>query len=147
MGIKEGKAMTSNDIFIPQDAGLDEVRKAFSADRFATEACGARITHAEYGHAVCEMEIGPHLFNAGGNVQGGAIFTLADFALAVACNIGEKATVSASSAIQFMNASRGSRLIAECRVDKSGRTLGFYTVDVTDDLGVPIAKMVATGFR
>ena len=38
-------------------------------------------------------------------------------------------------------------IIATCDADKSGRSLGFYTVDVVDDLGTPVARMTATCFR
>ena len=48
---------------------------------------------------------------------------------------------------EFMSGCRGVRLIATCDVDKSGRSLGFYTVSVTDDLGTPVARMTATCFR
>ena len=42
---------------------------------------------------------------------------------------------------------KGKKLIATCEVDKSGRSLGFYTVTVTDELGTAVAKMNATCFR
>ena len=62
--------------------------------------------------------------------MGGAIFTLADFALAIASNIGEEPSVAVSNTINFMSATKGSVLKATCDVDKSGRRLGFYTVNV-----------------
>lgn len=136
-----------------EDAVLDEncpiegVRELFANDRFATEACGCRVVEASRGHAVCEFDIADRHRNAQGGIMGGAIFTLADFALAVGCNIGENPTVSVSNAIEFMNAARGEKLIATCSVDKSGSSLGFYTVDVSDDLGTSVAKMTATCFR
>ena len=132
---------------IDENCPIEEVRTLFAGDRFATEACGCRVVEAARGHAVCEFDIADIHRNAMGNVMGGAIFTLADFALAIACNIGEEPTMGVSNSIQYFNATRGSKLIATCRADKSGRTLAFYTVDVEDDLGVPIAKMTATGFR
>jgi acyl-CoA thioesterase len=79
--------------------------------------------------------------------MGGAIFTLADFALAVACNVGEKPTMSVQSSIEYYNVARGARLIATAEADKSGRSLGFYTVDITDDVGTKVARMTATCFR
>lgn len=132
---------------IPEDIGLDEVREYFSEDKFATEAAGCTITEARRGHAVCEMALSPIHHNAQGGVMGGAIFTLADYALAIACNIGEEPTVSVSNTMEFMSAAKGARLIATCDVDKSGRKLGFYTVDVRDDLGRPVARMAATCYR
>ena len=85
--------------------------------------------------------------NATGNVMGGAIFTLADFALAIACNIGEPPSVSVSNTIEYFSATKGEKLIATCDVDKSGRRLGFYTVEITDNTGRRIAKMCATCAR
>lgn len=132
---------------VAADASLDEVRETFAHDLFATQACGCQIEEASYGHAVCSFEVAPVHKNASGGVMGGAIFTLADFALAVACNMGETPTVSVSNSIEFMSGCRGTRLIAHADVDKSGRSLGFYTVDITDELGTQVARMTATCFR
>ena len=41
------------------------------------------------GHSVCEMPIEDIHRNAMGNIMGGAIFTLADFALAIAGNVSQ----------------------------------------------------------
>ena len=126
---------------------IEEVRELFARDRFATEACGCRVVEASRGHAVCTFDITEGHRNAQGNVMGGAIFTLADFALAIGCNLGENPTVSVSNTIEYFSAAKGSALIATCDVDKSGRSLGFYTVKVEDDLGTPVAQMTATCFR
>ncbi|WP_165170945.1 MULTISPECIES: PaaI family thioesterase [unclassified Adlercreutzia] len=133
---------------IDENATLEELTAFFSGDKFATEAAGCRIVEARRGHAVCEMELvqGVH-FNAMGGVMGGAIFTLADFALAVACNVGEAPTVSVSNTIEFLSGAKGTKLIATCDADKSGRRLGFYTVEVVDDTGRKVAKMCATCAR
>lgn len=130
-----------------EDATLDEVRKAFANDHFATDACGCRVVEASRGHAVCEFDIDGRHRNGLGGVMGGAIFTVADFALAIACNVGENPTVSVSNTIEFLSAAKGSKLIATCDADKSGRALGFYTVDVRDDLGRHVARMTATCYR
>ncbi|OUO90815.1 thioesterase [Gordonibacter sp. An230] len=126
---------------------LTEIEAVFGKDRFATEAAGCRIVSAERGRAVAEMELSDIHRNAMGNVMGGAIFTLADFALAVCCNIGEEPTVSVDSSISFLRSTQGSRLIATAACDKPGRHLGFYTVAVEDDLSKPIARMTATCYR
>ncbi len=132
---------------LDENCPVEEVRKLFGNDRFATEACGCRVLEASRGHAVCAFDIAPVHLNAMGNVMGGAIFTLADFALAIACNIGENPTVAVSNTIEYLNSTKGSTLVATCDVDKSGRNLGFYTVEVKDDLDTPVAKMTATCFR
>lgn len=125
---------------------LEELNDYFGHDRFA-EHVGCRIVEGSVGHGVVELDIKDHHRNALGNVMGGAIFTLADFALALASNIGENPSVSISSAIDYFSASKGTRLIATCNADKSGRRLGFYTTDVTDDTGRRIARVTTTVFR
>ena len=52
-----------------------------------------------------------------------------------------------SNSIEFLASARGGRLIATCDADKSGRSLGFYTIDVADELGTKVARMTATCFR
>ncbi len=132
---------------LDENCPIEEVRELFGNDRFATEACGCRVLEASRGHAVCAFDIAPIHLNAMGNVMGGAIFTLADFALAIACNIGEDPTVAVNNTIEYLNSTKGSTLIATCDADKSGRNLGFYTIEVKDDLDTPVAKMTATCFR
>ncbi len=129
---------------LPEHPTIDQVRAYFADDKFATQAAGCRIAEAARGRAVCTMELAPVHYNAAGGVMGGALFTLADFALAVACNVDEPPTVSVSNTIEFLSSAKGTRLTATATCDKSGRSLGFYTVDVTDDTGRHIARMTAT---
>lgn len=132
---------------LPDNPALEEIEAVFANDRFATEAAGCRVVSGERGRAVCAMELADVHRNAMSNVMGGAIFTLADFALAIACNIGEEPTVSVDHTISFFRSTKGSRLTATAVCDKPGRNLGFYTVTVEDDLGKLIAKMTATCYR
>lgn len=132
---------------LSDDPTLEEIEAVFANDRFATETAGCRVVSGERGRAVCSMELADVHRNAMGNVMGGAIFTLADFALAICCNIGEEPTVSVDSSISFFRSTQGAALTATAVCDKPGRHLGFYTVTVEDDLGKQIAKMTATCYR
>lgn len=131
---------------LPENPTLDELNEFFARDRFATEA-GCRIVEGAAGRAVCELVLEDRHRNAMGNVMGGAVFTVADFALAVASNVGQPPSVSVNSSIDFLGAAKGERLIATCEADKLGRRLGFFTVKVTDDTGRPVARMTATVCR
>ncbi len=126
---------------------LDIVREFFARDVFASKTVGAQIEAAAKGEATCTLDITPAHRNAMGNVMGGAIFTLADYALAVACNIGENPTVGISNTIDYFAQPKGERLIAHATVDKSGRTVGFYVIEVTDELGTHVARMTAVCSR
>ena len=132
---------------LPDNPTRDQIEAVFANDRFATQAAGCRVVEGGRGRAVCEMELADIHRNAMGNVMGGAIFTLADFALAVCCNVGEAPTVSVDSSVSFFRATKGAKLTAVATCDKPGRHLGFYTVAVTDDLGKDIARMTATCYR
>ena len=125
---------------------MAELEDFFGRDRFA-EHIGCKIVEGSVGHGVAELTIADQPRNALGIVMGGAIFTLADFALAIASNVGVEPSVSINSSIDYYSASKGSKLIATCNVDKGGRRLGFYTTDITDDEGRRIARMTTTVFR
>ncbi len=128
---------------------IEEIRAYFARDEMATKCLGAHVDAVDPAthEAVVSMTIDDRHHNGHGFVMGGVIFSLADFALAVCSNVGQEPTASVSSAIQYMSRARGARLIATARADKSGRTLGFYTVDVTDELGTHVARMTATCMR
>ena len=126
---------------------LEDVQAFFKNDHWAYDHLGARVLEAGPGHAKVTCPVTDGVKNGFGGVMGGALFTLADYALAIACNVGEEPTVSVSNTMEFLSATKGQTLFAEAFADKSGRNLGFYTVDVTDELGTKVARMSATCFR
>ncbi len=126
-------------------ATLEELREFFQDDRYAAFS-GAQIDEAENGKAVCSMLIKPMHMNAGGVVQGGAIFTLADFAFAVASNAKGTLTVSLNNSISFLEAAKGSRLIARAVPVSDGNRIVVYQVSVWDDLGTHVAEMTVNGY-
>ncbi len=76
-------------------SALEEIRNRFKKDRFATEAAGIVIDHAEPGKAVCSLTLEEKHMNENNVPMGGAVFTLADFTCAIASNgYSEKKTVS-----------------------------------------------------
>lgn len=125
---------------------LEQIRSTFRQDRFATEAAGIEIEAVGENWARCSFVIEPKHRNAAGAVMGGAIFTLADFAFAVASNAGTMSTVSLASQITFLSAARGVRLIAEARCVKAGRTTCFYAIEIRDDLDNLVASVTTNGF-
>lgn len=125
---------------------LEELQKLYKNDRFATNA-GCKIVLADTDKVICEMPITQGVLNALGGVMGGAIFTLADLAFAVASNLNGVPSVAIESNIRFYAATKGTKLIATCKTDKDGRNLGHYTVEITDDLGKKIAGYTAVAFH
>lgn len=125
---------------------LEEVRKIFEGDRFATQN-GAVIDEIGDRSAVCSLSLTPSHRNAMGAVMGGVYFMLADFAFAVASNWENMGCVSLRSDISFLSGAKGERLIAKAECIKDGRTTACYRVDVTDDLGNLAATVTVTGYR
>lgn len=123
---------------------LEEVRKIFEGDRFATEN-GAVIEEIGDHSATCSLVLTPSHRNAMGAVMGGTYFMLADFAFAVAANWEKMGCVSLRADISFLGAARGEKLIARAVCIKDGRTTACYRVDVTDELGNLAATVTTTG--
>ena len=125
---------------------LEEVRKIFEGDRFATEN-GAVIEEIGHHSATCSLMIADSHRNAMGAVMGGTYFMLADFAFAVAANWEKMGCVSLRSDISFLGAAKGKKLIAKAVCVKDGRTTACYRVDVTDEYGSLAATVTATGYH
>ena len=125
---------------------LEEAREIFSKDLYATKQSGIQIEEVGEFYSKCSMPITENHRNAYGGVMGGCIYTLADFAFAVASNFDkENLTVSLVGQASFLNMSKGSILYAEAKLIKDGRTNCFYEISVYDDLGKDIAVVSFTG--
>lgn len=126
---------------------IEELQSRFQSDRFAVEVTGADIREAEPGRAVCVLALRPDHMNANHTPMGGAIFTLADFAFAVAANgFAERVTVSQHVSVTFLSPAKGQELQAEARCLKAGRTTCLYQVEVRDELGTYVAHAEVNGF-
>ena len=119
----------------------------FKNDLFAENA-GVVLLEVRKGYSKAKLEIKPEHLNAGARTQGGAIFTLADLALAAAANSHGTLAFSLSSTITFLRASGpGDTLFAEARERYIGRTTGYYQIDVTNQEGKLIATFESSVFR
>ena len=125
---------------------IENAREYFSKDRFATEN-GMVLEELDESHAVCSLVLSDRHRNAYGGVMGGAIFTLADFAFAALSNDRENVTVAQQVSINYLSASKGTRLVARASYRKNGRSSCVVNVDVTDDVGRDVAQFVGTGFK
>lgn len=125
---------------------LTKARAFFQGDRYATAVTGAEIEAVDDHYARCSLVLEDRHLNAGNAVQGGAIFTLADFAFAVATNDETTRVVSLANQITFHRQPKGKRLIAQARLEVSGRTTCFCVVEVCDELDTRVATMTVNGY-
>ncbi|BEH00043.1 phenylacetic acid degradation protein [Bacteroides sedimenti] len=119
----------------------------FKDDRFA-EQTGVKLVEIKPGYGKAMMKITEHHLNAGHTTQGGAIFTLADLALAAAANSHGNLALSLTSNIHFFRTSKpGDLLYAEARERFIHKRTAHYHVDITNQNGELIADLEATMYR
>ena len=125
---------------------IEEARDFFTNDRFAT-VNGMHLDGFTEEGCICSMEIREDHRNALGGVMGGVIYTLADFAFAIACNNDHRPTVGLDGSIHYLSPTKGFRLTARAVRVKNGRTTSVYNVTVTDDKGKEVALFTGTGYK
>ena len=125
---------------------MDTIKRFFKKDKFAQRA-NIELLSVSPGQARAKMTLHPHHLNGYGTVQGGAIFTLADFAFAAASNSHGNVAVAINVSITFMKAGTTGTLWAEAREVSKNFKLGSYTVEVKDDQGELIAVFQGLAYR
>jgi acyl-CoA thioesterase len=130
----------------PSTAGMEHIERYFKNDRFA-ERSNIELLAVSPGRARAKMTLHPHHLNGYRTVQGGAIFTLADFAFAAASNSHGTVAVAVNVSITFMKAAQAGILWAEAREISRNYKLGSYTVEVKDDQGDLIAVFQGLAYR
>jgi acyl-CoA thioesterase len=125
---------------------METIRQFIAGDHYAKRS-GIDLVSVSPGKAVAKMPVRPYHLNGHGTVQGGAIFTLADFAFAAAANSHGTLAVAINVGITFMKAAGMGTLKAEAREISVNPKLGTYTVDVKDDTGALIAIFQGLVYR
>ena len=99
-------------------------------DQFA-EDLGIHLIEARDGYAKVSMKVAEKHLNALDFTHGGALFSLADYAFAHACNFGDNVAVAAQVSTNFLKPSvEGDTLTAEAVRFSEGKTMGLYHVTV-----------------
>ena len=125
---------------------IETIKKFFKGDRLA-EYLGIELVEVSMGKAVARMEIREEHLNGIDTVHGGAIFTLADFAFAVAANSHGRVTVAINVSISFMKASTKGTLTAVANEISLNPKIATYTVNICNDDGELIAIFQGLAYR
>jgi len=115
-------------------------------DRFA-RLVGIRLVEAAPGLAVAELELKEEHLNGVDRVQGGVVFTLADYAFAAASNAEGFPTVGVNVNISFFRAPKGPVIRALAREIQAGKRICGYQVDVLDADDSMVASFAGMGYR
>jgi acyl-CoA thioesterase len=129
---------------------LEEIRKFFEGDKYATEATGIVIEKAEKGHSVVFLDPDSRHLNAVGGLMGAVYYTMADFAFAVAENCeleSDTVTVTQAAQMNLMRSWHGGRITCTADIVKDGRSICVYEVKAFDKDGKELALMIFNGFK
>jgi len=107
-------------------------------DRMA-QLLGMEVLDVGPGHAKVRMQISERIFNAADMVHGGAIFSLADYAFALAANAGEEIGIAISATMHYIHPAKQGFLYAECCEVSRNKRMGTYAATVTNDAGQTMA--------
>jgi acyl-CoA thioesterase len=122
------------------------VPRLMARDRFAG-LIGAKLVEVREGYARARMRLRPDHLNGVAVVQGGAIFTLADFAFAAASNSHGNVAVALDVSITFARAATKGVLTAEAVEESLTRRTSVCNVRVTNGDGELVALFRGTAFR
>jgi acyl-CoA thioesterase len=117
-----------------------------AGDRWAA-AAGARLDEVREGYARATMRLREDHLNGVAVAQGGAVFTLADFAFAAAANSHGTVAVALDTSITFARAATKGVLTAEALEESLSRRTSVCNVRVTDGEGTIVALFRGTAFR
>ena len=120
-------------------------KRVVDNDRFASYI-GAELVEVEPGYALARLEVQDHHLNGADLVQGGVLFTLADFAFAAASNEAGRLTLGINTSMSFVKAAQGKVITAEAKKISATSRLCNYTVSVYDENKELAAQMMATGY-
>jgi len=122
------------------------VKEFFKGDRYATLS-GIELLTVEPGRAKARMEIREMHLNTVNVVQGGAIFTLADYAFAAAVNAYGNLAMSIETSIRYFKGIGEGVLFADAQMVHIHKRLATFEVRVTNEQGELIALFTATAYR
>lgn len=124
---------------------LEKLEQILKNDRFA-QSNEIRLVSVGKGKAQAEMQVSDKHLNGVNIIQGGALFTLADFTFAAASNSHGRIAVASNASISFFKGVSSGKLTAYATELSSGKSLGHYAVDIFDDLNNKIAHFTGTAF-
>jgi acyl-CoA thioesterase len=124
----------------------EAVKAFFKKDLFAGFV-GIELVDAGAGRATARLTLREHHLNGFGLVHGGAIFTLADLAFAVAVNSRGRAAVAIHCSISYLKAAQGGHLLAQAEEVSCGPKIASYAIRITDAAGELIARFEGLAYR
>jgi acyl-CoA thioesterase len=125
---------------------VEKIKEFFKNDRYAA-LTGVEIVEVSPGYCKASMVIEDKHLNAANVVQGGAIFTLADFAFALASNSHGQLALAINVNISFLKGKSSGTLYATANEVADPKRIGVYDVKVTDENDEMVACFNGVAYR
>jgi acyl-CoA thioesterase len=126
---------------------MNSLQQFFSTEDVFASHAGIELLEVGSGWAKASMKIKKFHLNGAKTVHGGALFTLADFAFAVASNSHGTLAMGISTSMNFVKAALKGTLFAEAKELSINPKLASYSVTITDDDGDTIALFQGMVYR
>ncbi len=123
-----------------------KIRAFFKNDRYAN-LTGIEIMEIAEGYCKAKLEIEDKHLNSANVVQGGAIFTLADLAFAVASNSRGQLALAVNVNISFLKGKSEGTLYATATEVGDPKRMGAYDVLITDENNEIVARFNGLVYR
>ncbi|MBF0523241.1 MAG: PaaI family thioesterase [Candidatus Omnitrophica bacterium] len=115
-------------------------------DQFAPHL-GMEYLDVKDGYSKVKLKVQDHFLNGAGTVHGGVIFSLADYAFALAANTSGEMGLAIHGDINFIKPGMpGDELIAEVKLDSRSRRLGNYSGTISNQNKEPLAYFHAIAY-
>ena len=125
---------------------VEELKEFFKRDRFV-EMSGVEILSVDEEKSLLRVKVEEKHLNANDCVQGGMLFTLCDFAMAVLGNALHPVTVTSGASISYLAPCKDAEYIyAESREIARHRHNCSHQVKVYDDNGKVVCTAQVNGF-
>ncbi|MEN6379418.1 MAG: PaaI family thioesterase [Methanofastidiosum sp.] len=125
---------------------MDFIKDFSENDKFAKQL-GIELVEVSKGRAKAKMKIRNVHLNAVNTVHGGAIFTLADFAFAIAANSHGNIAVALNVNISFLKAVPEGTLFAEAEEVSINPKIATYMIRVLNEYNELIATFQGMAYR
>ena len=125
---------------------MDFIKDFSENDKFAKQL-GIELVEVSKGRAKAKMKIRNVHLNAVNTVHGGAIFTLADFAFAIAANSYGNIAVALNVNISFLKAVPEGTLFAEAEEVSINPKIATYMIRVLNEYNELIATFQGMAYR
>ena len=131
-----------------QDALANKVVDQMMSDDKFSKWLGIKVIEIKEGYSKIQLTVREEMVNGFGIAHGGIAFSLADSALAFACNNRNNLSVALDVTITFTKAVNvGDTLIAEAKEIHNGKSTGVYLITVHNQKNEQVALFKGTCFR